>query len=196
VVERWTENCAMCGEPSRQALGRHLKEMWHAELERQNAIAQSKPHLSNKWKPPVWPDAHRFHCDDGPIGFALDMITRWQRQLQFVIRFLHAMEATVTYSPRERWDADGVTNTSQAPAPPANKRGSGSRAAQAPTHFTTGGRSSNQPPRAQNKRPAGPPAPSRQEERPAAKDSQHAPRAALEGVGCEGCGRKGHTAER
>ncbi len=27
VVERWTENCAMCREPSRQALGRHLKEM-------------------------------------------------------------------------------------------------------------------------------------------------------------------------
>jgi hypothetical protein len=54
VVERWAENCAMCKEPSRQALGRHLiKEMWHAELERQNAITQSKPHLSNKWQPPV-----------------------------------------------------------------------------------------------------------------------------------------------
>jgi hypothetical protein len=68
----------MCREPSRQALGRHLKEMWHAELERQNAIAQSKPHFSNKWQPPVWPD------------------------LQFVIRFIQAMKATVTFSPRER----------------------------------------------------------------------------------------------
>ncbi len=71
VVERWVENCAMCREPSRQALGRHLKEMWHAELERQNAITQSKPHFSNKWQPPVGPNTHRFHCDDGPIGFAL-----------------------------------------------------------------------------------------------------------------------------
>ncbi len=103
--------------------------MWHAELERQNAITQSKPHLSNKWQPLVGPDTHRFHCDDGPIGFALDMIAQWHRQLQFVNRFIQAMEATVTFNPRERWDAYGVANTSQVPAPPANNRGPGSRAA-------------------------------------------------------------------
>jgi hypothetical protein len=124
------------------------------------------------------------------------MIAQWHRQLQFVIRFIQAMEATVTFNPRERWDAYGVANTSQVPAPPANNRGPGSRAAQAPTHFTTGGRSSNQPPRAQPKRAAGPPAPFRQQEHPAARDSQPAPRSAPVEVGCEGCGRKGHTAEQ
>ncbi len=179
----------------RTQLERHLREMWHAELERQNAIRQRKPDLSNKWQPPELLEVSRFHCNDRPIGFALDVISQWHRQLQFVIRFLRAIEATVAYSPRERWDADGVADTSQVPAPPANKRGTGSRAAQAPAHFTTEGRSSNQPPRAQHKRAAGPPAPSRQEERPAARDSQHAPRAAPEEVSCEGCGRKGHTAE-
>ncbi len=45
VVERWTENSALCREPSRT---RHLREMWHAELERQNVIRQRKPDLSNK----------------------------------------------------------------------------------------------------------------------------------------------------
>jgi hypothetical protein len=51
VVERWTENCAMCREPSRLALERYIREMWHTELERQNAIRQIKPDLSSKWQP-------------------------------------------------------------------------------------------------------------------------------------------------
>jgi hypothetical protein len=66
VVERWVENCAARKEPSRQALGIHIKEMWHAELERQNSITLNKPHLSNRWQPPLKPDTSRFHCDDGP----------------------------------------------------------------------------------------------------------------------------------
>ncbi len=97
MVERWTESCAMCREPSRLALGRYIREMWHTELERQNAIRQRKPDLSNKWQPPDLLEDSRFHCNDGPIGFALDVISQWHRQMQFVICFLHAMEATPTF---------------------------------------------------------------------------------------------------
>jgi hypothetical protein len=53
VVERWTENCTLCREPSRLALGRYIKEMWHNELERQNGIRQRKPDLANRWQPPA-----------------------------------------------------------------------------------------------------------------------------------------------
>ncbi len=38
-------------------------------------------------------EENRFHCNDGPIGFALDAISQWHKQLTFVISFLHAMEA-------------------------------------------------------------------------------------------------------
>ncbi len=195
VVERWIENCPRCREPSRLALGRHLREMWHTELERQNTIRQRKPDLSNKWQPPELLEDSRFHCNDGPIGFALDVISQWHRQLQFGMRFLHTMEATVAFSPRERGNADEAADTYQVPVPPANNRGAGHRASQAPAHSTTEDTSSARPPRAQHKRAAGPQAPRRQEERPSASDSQHAPGAAHGDLGCEGCGRKGHTAE-
>ncbi len=38
-------------------------------------------------------EVNRFHCNDGPIGFALDAISQWHKQLTFVVRFLHAMKA-------------------------------------------------------------------------------------------------------
>jgi hypothetical protein len=44
----------------------------------------------------------RFHCNDGPIiGFALDVISQWHKELAFILRFLHAIEAAPAYSPHE-----------------------------------------------------------------------------------------------
>jgi hypothetical protein len=121
IVERWTENCLLYREPSRLALGRYIKEIWHTELERQNGIRQTKPNLANKWQPPSADllEDNRFHCNDGPIGFALDVINQWHRQLMFTIRFLNAMEATPAYSPRKWGNAGGVADTSQISASPS-----------------------------------------------------------------------------
>jgi hypothetical protein len=136
----------------------------------------------------------RFRCSEGPIGFALNVISQWHKELRFVLRFLHAMEAAPAYHPLEYMNTDGAVDTSQVPDPSANKRGGGGRAAQAPARVATEGTTSAQPPRAQHKQAADPPAPKRREERPTAGDSHYAPRAARTDVGCEGCGRRGHTA--
>jgi hypothetical protein len=124
------------------------------------------------------------------------VISQWHKQLTFVIRFLHAMEAAPAYSPLEYPNTDGAADTFQVPAPFANKRGGGSRAAQATACAATEDTSSAQPPRAQHKRAADPPAPIRREERSTAGDSHNAPRAVRRDVGCEGCGMRGHTASQ
>jgi hypothetical protein len=114
--------------------------MWHKELERQNAIKQSKSDFANRWQPPGTDllEDSRFHCNDGPIDFALDVINqRHRRQLTFVIRILHAMEAAPAYSPLEWWSKDGVAGNFQVSAPSANKRGGGGGASQAPAHVAT-----------------------------------------------------------
>ncbi len=88
------------------------------------------------------------------------------------------MEAAPVYHPLEYPNTDGATDTFQIPAPFANKRGGGGRAAQATAHAATGGgTTSPQTPRAQHKRAADPPAPIRCEERPTAGDSHYAPKA-------------------
>ncbi len=53
VVERWAETCASAREPSRQALGRYIKEYCDTELERQNAVKPNQPGLADQWQPPA-----------------------------------------------------------------------------------------------------------------------------------------------
>ncbi len=103
VVERWVENCASAREPSRQALGKYIKEHWNIELERQNAIKPTIAGLADQWQPPgpALLEDNRFRCYEGPIGFALDVIFQWHKELAFVLRFLHSMEATPAYHPTE-----------------------------------------------------------------------------------------------
>jgi hypothetical protein len=141
-------------------------------------------------------EENRFHCNDGPIRFALDAISQWHKQLTFVIRYLHTMEAAPAYSPLEYTNAYGTADHSQIPAPDTNNRGSGSRTAQATAHAATEGTSSSKPSRAQHKRAADQSAPTRCEEHPAAGDSHSVPREARRDVGCECCGMRGHTASQ
>jgi hypothetical protein len=77
VVEQWVENCSMQKEPSRLALGRYLKQLWQREHERQRALKQTKPAFVYKWQPPGSGllDHNRVRCNEGPIGFALDLIS-------------------------------------------------------------------------------------------------------------------------
>ncbi len=102
----------MFKEPSRLALGRYLKRHWHRELERQKDLKQSKPAFAGRWQPPGAEllEENRFRCCDGPIGFALDVISQWHRELRSVLRFLQEMEAVVAYSPLELWGCEGALN--------------------------------------------------------------------------------------
>jgi hypothetical protein len=199
VVERWVANCASAREPSRLALGRYIREHWLRELKSQNATMQSKPGIADQWQPPgpELLEESRFRCYEGPIGFVLDVISQWHKELAFVLRFLHAMDAAPAYHPIEYiLRTDKVVDTHRVPTPTAENRGGGGRAVRAPTRAPKEGTSSAQPLRAQNRQTADPPAPIRREERPTAGDSHYAPRAARTDVGCEGCGRRGLTAER
>jgi hypothetical protein len=78
VVEHWIENRSMQKEPSRLALGRYLKQLWQRELERQKALRQSKSVFAYKWQPPGSDllDLNRVRCNEGPMGFALDVISQ------------------------------------------------------------------------------------------------------------------------
>jgi hypothetical protein len=126
VVDRWIENCSMHKEPSRLGLGRYLKRHWQRELERQRVLRQSKPAFANKWQPPG-PELHegnKLRCNEGPICYALNVISQWHKEYRFVVGFLEEMEATVAYSPLENWGHEGFDASkplSIAPAPAAKR---------------------------------------------------------------------------
>jgi hypothetical protein len=109
VVEHWIENCSMQKEPSRLALGRCIKQIWQRELERQRALKQSKPVFVYKRQPPGSDllDQNRVRCNEGPIGFVLDVISQWHKNYRFVNSFLAEMEATIAFSPLENWGQEG-----------------------------------------------------------------------------------------
>ncbi len=84
----------------------------------------------------------RFRCYEGPIGFALDVISQWLRELAFVLRFLHSMEAMPAYHPIEYiLRTDKVVDT-RLPATAADNRSGGSRAVRGPTRAPKEGTSS------------------------------------------------------
>jgi hypothetical protein len=109
VVDHWIENCSLQKDPSRLALGRYLKQLWQRELERQKALRQSKPAFVYKLQPPGSDllDLNRVRCNEGPMGFALDVISQWHKNYRFVNGFLAEMEATVSFSPLENWGQEG-----------------------------------------------------------------------------------------
>jgi hypothetical protein len=77
VVEHWIKNRSMQKKPSRLALSRYLKQLWQRELERQKVFRQAKPAFAFKWQPPGSDllDLNRVRCYEGPMGFALDVIS-------------------------------------------------------------------------------------------------------------------------
>ncbi len=113
--------------------------MWQRELGHRSNLSEVRPEFASEWQPPDadMQEENRFHCNDGPIGFALDAISQWHKQLTFVVRFLHAMEAAPAYSSLEYANAYGTADHSQVPAPYSNNRGGGSRTAQATARAAT-----------------------------------------------------------
>ncbi len=71
-----------------------LKQLWQRELERQKLLKQSKPAFAYKWQPPG-PDLNRVRCNEGPMGFAPDVISQWHKNYRFSSGFLAEMEATI-----------------------------------------------------------------------------------------------------
>ncbi len=50
--------------------------MWQRELGRRTNLSEIRPEFVSEWKPPGADllEENRFHCNDGPISFALDAI--------------------------------------------------------------------------------------------------------------------------
>ncbi len=90
-------------------MGRYIKLVWQRELERQRVLKQSKPAFVYKWQPPGSDllDHNRVRCYEGPIGFALHVISHWHKNYRFVVGFLDEMEATIAFSPLENWGQEG-----------------------------------------------------------------------------------------
>jgi hypothetical protein len=179
VVERWIENCSMLKEPSKLALGRYIKIIWQRELERQRAIKQSKPFFVYKWQPPGSDllDHNRVCCNEGPIGFALDVISQWHKSYRFVVGFLDEMKATIAFSPLENWGQDGYDPSKPVSLHPVRHRAGGDHASSAPaaSRGSSEGTSSQQRPRAQRKQAAGHAAPFRREVHPPANVNPYVP---------------------
>jgi hypothetical protein len=182
VVERWIENCSMLKKPSRLALGRYIKRFWQWELERQRALKQSKPAFVYKWQlpRPELLEESRVRCNEGPICFALAVISQWHKNYRFVVGFLDEMEATVALSPLENWGREGYDPSRPLGLHPARNRIGGDQASSAPAapRGSSEGTSSSQRPRALRKQATGHAAPFRREDRPPANDNPYAPRAA------------------
>ncbi len=163
MVNRWIENCSMHKEPSWLALGRCLKRFWQRDLERQRAIKQSKPAFGNKWQPsgPELPEGNRVRCNEGPICFALDIISQWHKEYRFVVGFLEEMEASVAFSTLENWGQQGFDASKPLDFNPAKYKTSASTAPPAP-RGSSEGTFLSQRPRAQRKQAGGPAAPIRE----------------------------------
>jgi hypothetical protein len=184
---------------SRLALGRYRKQLWQRELERQKALRQTKPAFVYKWQPPGSDllDLNRVRCNEGPMSFALDVISQWHKNYRFVNGFLAETEATIAFSSLENWGQEGYGPSKPVSLHPARHRGASDHTSSAPTapRGSSEGTSSQQRPRAQRKQAAGHAAPFRREDHPPAKVNPYIPRAEPGILGCDGCGREGHTAD-
>jgi hypothetical protein len=132
------------------------------------------------------------------MGFVLDVISQWHKNYRFVNGFLAEIEASIAFSPLENWGREGYDPSRPVSLHPARHRGDGDQTSSAPTapRGLSKGTSSQQRPRAQRKQAAGHAAPFRREDHPPANVNPYIPRAEPVMLGCDGCGREGHTADQ
>jgi hypothetical protein len=83
IVERWAKRCvsAGAGNPARGDIGKFLSDLWTEELRRR--VAQRGGTSHGKWQPPtaLRADASSPRGREGPIGFALDVLSAWHAEL-------------------------------------------------------------------------------------------------------------------
>jgi hypothetical protein len=97
-VERWANSCVStgAGDPTRGDMGKFLSDLWTEELSRQLA-AQRGGTSQSEWQPltALRAGASSPRGREGPIGFALDVLSAWQTELLRSLQFLARIKAEV-----------------------------------------------------------------------------------------------------
>ncbi len=102
---------------SQGGLGRYLGLYWAEELKRQLA-GQSEVLRHTGWrKPTLLRDATTQRSNEGPIGFALDVISAWHADLVLALQLLASMKAEVSIPTARglQWVLGAGASTSQPP---------------------------------------------------------------------------------
>jgi hypothetical protein len=98
IVERWAKRCEATGgsDPAKGDLGRYLGVHWAEELKHQLA-GQSEVLRPTGWrKPTLLQGATTQRSNEGPIGFALDVISAWHADLVLALQLLAGIKAEVS----------------------------------------------------------------------------------------------------
>ncbi len=78
------------------------------------------------------PVQNKVRCNEGPIGFALDVISQWHKNFRFVHSFLAEMEAFIAFSRLENWGQEGYDPSKPVSLHPTRLRIGGDYASSAP----------------------------------------------------------------
>ncbi len=96
IVERWAKRSLSAGanDPARGDLGKFLSDLWAKELSRQLVAQQGGP-MRSEWQPStaMRADALSPRSMEGPIGFALDVLTAWHAELLRSLQCLARIKA-------------------------------------------------------------------------------------------------------
>ncbi len=119
-MERWAKRCvsAGAGDPARGDMGKFLSNLCTEELGRRLA-AQRGGASHGEWQPPtaLRADASSPRGKEGPIGFALDVLSAWHTELLRSLQFLARIKAEViipsSQGPQRALNVENAT--SQAP---------------------------------------------------------------------------------
>ncbi len=119
IVERWAKRCEATGgsDPARRDLGRYLGVHWAEELKHQLAGRSEVPRLTGWRKPTLLQGATTQHSNEGPIGFALDVISALQADLVLALQLLASIKAEVSIPTARglQWVLGTGASTSQPP---------------------------------------------------------------------------------
>jgi hypothetical protein len=119
IVERWAKRCKATGgsDPARGDMGRFLDVHWAEELKHQLA-GQSEVLRSTGWRQPNFlQGATTQRSNEGPIRFALDVISAWHEDLVLALQLLASIKAEVSIPTAMglQWVLGTGASTSQPP---------------------------------------------------------------------------------
>ncbi len=98
IVERWEKRCEATGgsDPAKGGLGRYQGVHWAEELKHRLA-GQSEVLRSTGWRQPTFlQGATTQRTNQGPIGFALDVISAWHAHQVLALQLLASIRAEVS----------------------------------------------------------------------------------------------------
>jgi hypothetical protein len=96
AVGKKMRSCWRVSDPARGDMGKFLGAHWAEELKRQLA-GQSEVLRSTGWRQPAFlQGATTQRSNEGPIGFALDVISAWHADLVLALQLLARIKAEVS----------------------------------------------------------------------------------------------------